>query len=557
MKKLLVLLLIPTYAVSQSDTVWKNISRANRRVNSKMVRNLTAETNARKSLTAQPTNGDQERYADLRGSYGKGLKQLDSGFIDPVAYQQLVVALQRGNSNDFLKITMGTDPVERRMHSPQAAFNFSLMGSDGWIHSINPPPTLASAEKAGEMVELYWQALLRDVAFLDYDTDADVADAVADLNALSDFRGPKENGLVTPQTLFRANIPGVLVGPYISQLLLLPVPFSDTTFDQRYSVPLATNDAQIAANSFMTEFDEWHFIQKGHNPTRSITFDGTARYFRNIRDIGNFVHSDPPQLPYLYALLIILKFGESAWDKSNPYIDNPTQEAFVDFFKPQFASLISYAVESALKTAWYQKWVVHRTIRPEFYGFLVNQQITGQFDAGLHSDVIESQAVSRIFTLNQTINTTLMINGNQGTYFLPQAFPEGSPIHPSYPAGHATVGGAAATMLKAFFNEDFVIPNPVVPNAAGTALVAYTGGSLTLGGEINKIAANIAYGRNMAGVHYRCDAQDSLKLGEAVAISILEDLAYLIHIDFKGFSLTKFDGTKITIGAKKNINLLG
>ncbi|EKD48814.1 MAG: phosphoesterase PA-phosphatase related protein, partial [uncultured bacterium] len=110
---------------------------------------------------------------------------------------------------------------------------------------------------------------------------------------------------------------------------------------------------------------------------------------------------------------------------------------------------------------------------------------------------------------------------------------------------------------KAFFNEDFVIPSPVVPNAAGTALVAYTGGSLTLGGEINKIAANIAYGRNMAGVHYRCDAQDSLKLGEAVAISILEDLAYLIHIDFKGFSLTKFDGTKITIGAKKNINLLG
>src|SRR3990167_4078977 len=557
MKKLLVLLLIPTYAVSQSDTVWKNISRANRRVNSKMVRNLTAETNARKSLTAQPTNGDQEQYADLRGSYGKGLKQLDSGFIDPVAYQQLVVALQRGNSNDFLKITMGTDPVERRMHSPQAAFNFSLMGSDGWIHSINPPPTLASAEKAGERVQLYWQVLLREVAFLDYDTDADVADAVADLNALSDFRGPKENGLVTPQTLFRANIPGVLVGPYISQLLLLPVPFSDTTFDQRYSVPLATNDAQIAANSFMTEFDEWHFIQKWHNPTRSITFDGTARYFRNIRDIGNFVHSDPPQLPYLYALLIILKFGESAWDKSNPYIDNPTQEAFVDFFKPQFASLISYAVESALKTAWYQKWVVHRTIRPEFYGFLVNQQITGQFDAGLHSDVIESQAVSRIFTLNQTINTTLMINGNQGTYFLPQAFPEGSPIHPSYPAGHATVGGAAATMLKAFFNEDFVIPNPVVPNAAGTALVAYTGGSLTLGGEINKIAANIAYGRNMAGVHYRCDAQDSLKLGEAVAISILEDLAYLIHIDFKGFSLTKFDGTKITIGAKKNINLLG
>jgi hypothetical protein len=301
----------------------------------------------------------------------------------------------------------------------------------------------------------------------------------------------------------------------------------------------------------MTEFNEWHFIQKGHNPTRLITFDGTLRFMRNIRDMGNFVHADPPQLPYLYALLICLKFGESAWDKNNPYIGNPTQEAFAEFFKPQWASLISYAVECALKAAWYQKWVVHRTIRPEFYAFLVNQQISGAFDSGLNEDVINADGTSRIFTLNAAINTELGINGGLGTYFMPQGFPEGSPIHPSYPAGHATVGGAAATMLKAFFNEDFVIPSPMVPNAGGTALVAYSGDPLTLGGEINKLAANIAYGRNMAGVHYRCDAEDSLKLGEAIAIAILEDFAYTININFKGFSLTKFDGTRITVGAKQ------
>lgn len=38
-----------------------------------------------------------------------------------------------------------------------------------------------------------------------------------------------------------------------------------------------------------------------------------------------------------------------------------------------------------------------------------------------------------------------------GTYLLPIAYPEGSPTHPAYPAGHACVAGAGATMLKAFF----------------------------------------------------------------------------------------------------------
>jgi hypothetical protein len=37
------------------------------------------------------------------------------------------------------------------------------------------------------------------------------------------------------------------------------------------------------------------------------------------------------------------------------------------------------------------------------------------------------------------------------------------------------------------------------------------------------LASNIAIRRNMAGVHYRSDYVDSLKLGEQIAISILED----------------------------------
>jgi len=57
----------------------------------------------------------------------------------------------------------------------------------------------------------------------------------------------------------------------------------------------------------------------------------------------------------------------------------------------------------------------------------------------------------------------------------------------------------------------------------GLSLVPYNGPPLTVGGELNKLASNIAIGRNFAGVHWRSDATESLKLGEEVAIRYLMD----------------------------------
>ena len=37
--------------------------------------------------------------------------------------------------------------------------------------------------------------------------------------------------------------------------------------------------------------------------------------------------------------------------------------------------------------------------------------------------------------------------------------------------------------------------------------------ALTVGGELNKLAANVALGRNAAGVHWRSEALDELLLG--------------------------------------------
>jgi hypothetical protein len=104
--------------------------------------------------------------------------------------------------------------------------------------------------------------------------------------------------------------------------------------------------------------------------------------------------------------------------------------------------------------------------------------------------------------------------------------------------------------LKAFFNESFVLPSPVVASDDGQSLLAYTGadaGQITVGGELNKLADNVALGRNMAAVHWRSDAAQSLLLGEALAISILRDQRHIYNEPFDGFTFTKFDGKTITV----------
>jgi hypothetical protein len=69
-------------------------------------------------------------------------------------------------------------------------------------------------------------------------------------------------------------------------------------------------------------------------------------------------------------------------------------------------------------------------------------------------------------------------------------------------------------VLKAMFNPDFVIPDPVVPTDDGRSLLPYKGEPLTVGGELNKLAFNMAFGRDTAGVHSRKDELEGIFLGE-------------------------------------------
>lgn len=479
------------------------------------------------------SNDDETDYPNLIGTYTKGLPHDPvTGEADTVAYASLIAALASGDPSDFEAIPLGG---ARKFVNPQSGLAFDTEGNDPHTFIQPPAPAFSSAWEAGEMVELYWMALLRDVDFQDYATSSLAARAASELSQLSDFRGPRIGGQVTPQTLFRDPLPGALVGPYISQFMLKPTPFGAEYIDRRMRTVRPGDDHG-------TSFGEWLAIQNGNVPGQQ-DFWNSRRYIINGRDLGEWVHIDVLFQGYFNACLILGTPPDPSSDTGggigcplnpgNPYGGSVTQEGFGTWGPPGIKALLCSVASRALKAVWFQKWYVHRRLRPEAFGGRVHVHKSGITSYPIHPDVLDSEAVDRV-------------HGKNGSFLLPLAFPEGSPTHPAYGAGHATVAGACVTILKAFFDETFVVPDPVVPNPAGKVLKAWSGPPLTVGGELNKLASNVATGRNQAGVHWRSDATESLKLGEAVAISVLEDYKATTH-EAGSFHFTRFDGTPISI----------
>jgi hypothetical protein len=473
----------------------------------------------------QISNGDERRYPNFIGNYSQGLPHNSIGEVDPAAYQALLTAVDSGKPSDFAKIPLGGSV---KLSGPQSGLAFDLQGSDCGQFTIPPSPRLAGAERAGEMVEDYWMALARDIPFSQYGEEPVTAAAIAELNQLSNFQGPRVNGQITPATLFRGITPGNLVGPYVSQFFLVPMSLGTLSIVQKFNAYSPDVD-------YMTSFAPWLAVQTGQGPFPANVIAGTS-YIKSGRDLGAWVHTDITFQAYLFAAQWLLTHG-APFNPGNPYLAIKNQVGVQTFGSQYILDLLGEVSNRALKAMWYQKWFVHRTLRPAKYGGLVHNTITGAAKYPLHREVLDSQAVAQTFS-------------KYGTYLLPAAYPEGGPAHPSYAEGHGVIAGACVTALKAFFNDSFVLSSPVVASDDGQSLIPYTGadaGQMTVGGELNKLATNVALGRDMAGVHWRSDAEQSLLLGEAVTISILRDQRPTYNEPFNGFTFTKFDGTTITV----------
>jgi hypothetical protein len=482
------------------------------------------------NVPRQRFNSVEKLAVNHTADFAKGLPHSQSGEADLSCRERLLKALECKDCV-FNNLPPGTG---MRLVNPQAAFAVSLEGRDPRTFSCPPAPSVASAEGAAEMVELYWQAVARDVPFEQYEQTALVGKACEELNHLSRLAGPRRDGLVTAATVFRGPSPTDSVGPYLSQFLWKPVPCCSGRMEQRYRVPAAGSD-------FLQTWSEWLQLQNGVPPWRECKWYLESRYIITGRDLAEYVHYDFLYQAFLNAALILMDSGPGSiyhngyyFSETNPYKHSKTVTGFVTFGTAQVVDWIARVTTAALKVAWFQKWLVHRRLRPEEFGGLIHRNKTGAAAYPIHQDVMESKALEEIRL-------------QFGAYLLPQAYPEGCPLHPAYPSGHATVAGACATILKAFFDEDLVVPDCVVPSEDGRSLLPYKGPALTVRGEIEKLAFNIAMGRNFAGVHYRSDATAGIRLGEEVAITILEDLVNTFAEDFEGFRFRRFDGQEVHI----------
>jgi hypothetical protein len=484
------------------------------------IRMRAAELARDRSAVTQVSNGEEALYPTRIASFSKSLPHDAFGEVDAAAYDAYLTALKSGNPAQLDTLPMG---LGRKLTNPLAGMAFDLEGPDAHHLAMRPAPAIASSEAGSELAELYWMALCRDVHFSDYSTSQVVASAAADMTRFSDFRGPRTNGQVTPQTIFRGSTAGDLVGPYLSQFLWLGFHMGALTVAQRvWTLPAGTE--------YLTRYEDWLASQNGFEDY-SYPIDSTPRYIRNLRDLGQWVHVDTLYQAYHQACLILLDIG-APFSMGMPYRESSTQIGFGTFGGPHILSLVTEVATRALKAAWYQKWFVHRRLRPEAFAGLVHHTRNGR-SYPVNGDVLSSPALDALHSRN-------------GTYLLPIIAPEGCPTHPSYGAGHATVAGACVTILKAWFDGSWQLPHPVVPDASGTTLLAHTGAALTVENELDKLAANVGIGRNGAGFHYRSDYWESLKLGEQIAVGILEEQRETYR-EICSFSFRGFEGQTITV----------
>ena len=414
---------------------------------------------------------------------------------------------------------------------------------------------------------------------------------------------PPDAAPFDPSSAFRGSGPASKAGPYVSQFMLLGNDVaaggtSDIT-DASIAYGVQVIDQKIrtfpAGRDFMLHWNAYVDVQDGADFGSATTLETERRFIATPRDLAAYVRFDALYQAYLNACLYMLADGapfqrpvahphtdatgpgfpdHAADDGEAPF----SRQGFAAFGGPHVLSLVTEVATRCLKAVRRQKFNYHRRSRPERIGALLTLQGT-RGAANADDDRSASLGTETANAAERMLNAAnlgpmlaLVDRHNQAraasadphldfaaasdpawfaaakNYLLPMAFAEGSPMHPSYGAGHATVAGGCVTMLKAFFDtmDEGGKPRPwgdrpvVRARADGSALERLAADpDMTIAGELNKLAVNISIGRNMAGVHYYTDYYESLRMGERVATGILiEQMKQYnepVEMDFESF----------------------
>jgi len=560
-------------------------------------------------------NGD-EAIASKAMSFTKGLlHDSDTGLVaDPVnEFNTFVAGIDTGNPQFFSDIPKPapsvfisetlTETKWRAWESSAAGLTFELQGPDSHAVTMPPAPALGSDELIAEIGEVYAQALLRDTHLAifsipeeNYDENSPgrnrhhdnaqtgnangflqqraEANAIVDcLNKLAYFSSDmRKRGPFSLRTVFRGITPQDQVGPYLSQFMLAGDNGINSAFDSTpehqakdglisFGAQTISQKVRYAKEkNYMTTWEQWLDVQNGADFRGLEEYHSDQRRFITTpRDIATYVHYDALYQAYLNACLLLLNIKAPLGDNI-PFRDSDDldgQQGFALYGGPHVLTLLTEVATRALKAVRYQKFNVHRRLRPE--------ALAGRIERfPSHQGAFPPQ-IGGVRRAIETCGLAEKLMQNYGNLLLPMAFVEGSPMHPSYGAGHATVAGACVTMLKAFFKYDAYLDIAAdgatiavtesapteqyafLPNHSGSQLrTVKIPQPLTLEGELNKLAANISIGRDWAGVHYYSDYEASLKMGEEIALSILQEQTVCHNpLENLEYTVPKFDGTTL------------
>lgn len=178
------------------------------------------------------------------------------------------------------------------------------------------------------------------------------------------------------------------------------------------------------------------------------------------RDACSFVHTDDPMQPWEDAMRVL--FNERVPQKLPKSIDTilDGQSRFTVFGVPFMKGMLGEALREGGFASFRAKWLNLR-MRPEEATVLFYEKS------------------------------------------LKMAYPEGSPMHPSFPAMHSMAALVQAFLLLEFFEGDFVMSH-------GETVEDY----------LMHLADNIGYFRVLAGVHYPSDHTAYVPVAAAIAASV-------------------------------------
>jgi hypothetical protein len=256
------------------------------------------------------------------------------------------------------------------------------------------------------------------------------------------------------------------------------------------------------------------------------------RYLITLRDLACYVHLDEPYQAFTNAIGVLNNIGATPnTDLLAIAKEIPTEKFFVNFGAPNIYDTICQVGRIALTEVWNIKWKT-LVARPESFAILIdNYFLYNENPSNLSPELLNNKVLDKI--LNK--------NGNR---LLPTSYAEGSPAHPSFASGHAVIAGACTTVIKFFYDSNFTM-NVYKPDENGENLIK-TDETSTIGVELNKLASNMGFGRNAAGIHYRMDAKFGMELGEEVAISCLKDIVFTYPYSVKVY-ITTFNGKPVLI----------